>query len=1148
MSLTTDAAATPAPAPFATPRLARPKPGSLLLPCSIVFFSGFCVMVIELVASRLIAGYIGASLYTWTTVIGVILAGISLGSTIGGRLADKYDTKRLICVLFLLAGALSYSILYVSPAIGEATHSWIYSQGMWTARMLVLVIGAFFLPGAVIGMISPAVVKWALDKGLATGSTVGAVYSWNNVGSILGTFATGFFLLWQFPVNEIVMICSAALAGMGVLFIPAILVDLARGDHTGINPAPRELEPLTAGEEPSLLLPNILVFMSGFCIMMIEMIASRLVAVHIGQSLFTWTSVIGVILAGISVGNRIGGRLADRFETKQLVGSLFLISSILTFSLLQSHLAIGGATSDWLGHEWIDQWVWMDESFTWAARVFLVVFVAFFFPAAALGTISPAVAKWALDRGLATGRTVGAIYAWNTIGSILGTFATGYFLISTFYVSRLIAVSSLVLAIFALAFMFAAGTWLMRLVSFGWMSAAFVAAVFAVMPADRFEDTVLAVFPINREAVKNASEERKATVKRELEQVRLRAAAGFLSRVDEINIWDQYNFRDDFEYYDESNYFTINVGEDTLTTNLLDDYEKGADGKAKTDESGEKIRRKRPLRKLILDALVHGYMDMNDFKYLHYEYEHLYASISHRVLRKHEAAKEPLKVLFLGGGSYTFPRYLSEYYKDIKCDIAEIDPRVTQTVRRSMGMNLVRGKQIYLLAPEPPKASEAPNEKPEDLIPSLTFGEKVGAIVNAFRPTPAAGEIEPIFEKRLTQAGAKRVEILRKGVDYVLDVHPDRQAAASVIDKAKGLGIEVITAAQFDELCDASSHNNIESHHMDARQFIMRSKDQGKYDIIYGDAFNDFSVPAHLTTVEFNQAMASLLKPDGVFMANVIDIYGKSRFMGAYRNTLKKVFDHVYLLATTEGKPDNSRGTFVLMCSRQPIDFSDLGKRDEEKGLVGTLLEGELLKPVIRGGRFPIGRVQHVSDGKQVRFPLPTECVDAGIVFNHTLEPLAPAMYTYADGTITFSPKSGLNDQTALVINKFDDQGRWVGDERARVTLAKPSGKDAAKEGDEKAEKEILGIDAPEETGQATPLTVRGNPKSVTVSFITATNVLADDADYTVENKKELVFKTPPAPGTRLKVTLYGDKEVVLTDLYCPVDNLCGEVAATRAK
>src|SRR5512135_2326822 len=89
------------------PAARRLAPGWLWHPNLIVFISSFCTMVLELVAGRIIAPYVGVSLYTWTSVIGVVLAGISLGNYLGGRLADRWASLRLLGLVFLLGGLAS---------------------------------------------------------------------------------------------------------------------------------------------------------------------------------------------------------------------------------------------------------------------------------------------------------------------------------------------------------------------------------------------------------------------------------------------------------------------------------------------------------------------------------------------------------------------------------------------------------------------------------------------------------------------------------------------------------------------------------------------------------------------------------------------------------------------------------------------------------------------------------------------------------------------------------------------------------------------------------------------------------------------------------------------------------------------------------
>ena len=72
--------------------------------------------------------------------------------------------------------------------------------------------------------------------------------------------------------------------------------------------------------------PNLIVFLSSACIMILELVAGRIIAPHVGVSLYTWTSVIGIVLAGISLGNYLGGRIADRWASPRLLGGIYLLA------------------------------------------------------------------------------------------------------------------------------------------------------------------------------------------------------------------------------------------------------------------------------------------------------------------------------------------------------------------------------------------------------------------------------------------------------------------------------------------------------------------------------------------------------------------------------------------------------------------------------------------------------------------------------------------------------------------------------------------------------------------------------------------------------------------------------------------------------
>lgn len=179
------------------------------------FLGGFCVMVVEVIASRLIARYLGASLYTWTSVIGVVLTGISLGNYIGGRIADRYQPQKSLSVLFFLA---SFSCV-IAPALNNLMGKWLVMIYLsWPLRVAGHVAVVFLLSSVALGMISPVVAKMALDQGFKTGRTVGNIYAWGSLGSILGTFITGFFLISYLGTSGVIWTVSGILAGIGLCY------------------------------------------------------------------------------------------------------------------------------------------------------------------------------------------------------------------------------------------------------------------------------------------------------------------------------------------------------------------------------------------------------------------------------------------------------------------------------------------------------------------------------------------------------------------------------------------------------------------------------------------------------------------------------------------------------------------------------------------------------------------------------------------------------------------------------------------------------------------------------------------------------------------------------------------------------------------
>jgi len=193
----------------------RPRFSPLIISCGTVFISNACIMALELVACRIISRHLGSSLYTWTSVIGVVLAGITLGNYLGGRLADHFRPKKFLAVIFGVCSASCVLTIALNNLVGNWQWLWYL---IWPMHIFAHILLVFLVPSTLLGMISPVVAKMALDSGLPTGRTVGDIYAWAAAGSIIGTFITGYWLIAALGTVAIIWLVGAALLLMGILY------------------------------------------------------------------------------------------------------------------------------------------------------------------------------------------------------------------------------------------------------------------------------------------------------------------------------------------------------------------------------------------------------------------------------------------------------------------------------------------------------------------------------------------------------------------------------------------------------------------------------------------------------------------------------------------------------------------------------------------------------------------------------------------------------------------------------------------------------------------------------------------------------------------------------------------------------------------
>ena len=489
---------------------------------------------------------------------------------------------------------------------------------------------------------------------------------------------------------------------------------------------------------------NIVVFIASFCTLVIELVAGRIMAPYVGVSLYTWTSIIGVVLAGISIGAYLGGRIADRYPRSSTLGWLLFLSGLGAFSISPLTNLIGGA----------------QFQTSLMTRILLITTIIFFVPSCLLGMISPVVVKLTLNNLEKTGNVVGKIYAFSTLGSILGTFATGFYLISWMGTRYILLTMGIILILSALIFG-------------GFFRSKKTLALFFLF---LFLFALLPLVGLHVYATTNPEEFSFPTSP--IESIKRMVGFAFKPPLEE----ETYFFK-------ESDYYTLKLKKSI----------KGNDGN--------------PLESLVLDHLVHSYTDLKDPLYIEYEYIRMYEEM----VRWQAKKRKSLKALFLGGGGYTFPRFIEAKYPEAEIHVVEIDPEITRVAKKYLGV---------------------------------------------------------------------------------------------------------------------TENTRIRSFNEDGRWFVMNCEEKGTYDFIFGDAFNDLSIPYHLTTKEFAVQLKNLLKPDGLLLANVIDSFKKGAFMPSYIRTLEEVFGkgNVHLMTLISDYDKIGISTCVVVASPKKLDMEEFVRVVKGKG------------------------------------------------------------------------------------------------------------------------------------------------------------------------------------------------------------------------
>lgn len=178
-----------------------------------VFITGACVLIIELMGTRILAPFFGSGIYTWSALIAITLAALALGYSFGGRLADRLPRADIMFNLCFAAGLWTLS----TPMLARPLLPMMIQLADMRLGVLLTSCILYFPNLFLLGAIGPFVIRLLTHQYDRAGSVSGRVFAVSTVGSLVGALATGFVLIPNYGVQAIFAFCGTTLLAVAIL-------------------------------------------------------------------------------------------------------------------------------------------------------------------------------------------------------------------------------------------------------------------------------------------------------------------------------------------------------------------------------------------------------------------------------------------------------------------------------------------------------------------------------------------------------------------------------------------------------------------------------------------------------------------------------------------------------------------------------------------------------------------------------------------------------------------------------------------------------------------------------------------------------------------------------------------------------------------
>lgn len=402
------------------------------------FLSGMCSLIYQVTWTRILGLIFGHTTFAISTVIAAFMAGLAGGSYFIGRWVDndslikRFIKKLGVSELFLMYGLLEgivgiyclltpmlfdlIRIIYLNFPINNF---YLTSIFRFILCIIVLIVPTFCMGGTL-----PVMSKFLIRNFNQFNSRLSQLYFINTFGAVFGTVLSGFFLLSVVGINSTLQFAAVINIGISVLIYflnkrPENIYETI-SDNEVCFESDGVLEESQQFSLKDIRLLFVVFSFTGFAAMIYELSWTRALCLSLGSSTYAFSAMLATFLFGIALGSIIYGSLSKKYKFS--VSTFGKIEIIIGFVCILIVPLLG-----WTPLIFLKLFPYVKNAYSLVIFAdFLVCFIIMIIPTTMMGFVFPLVGKLYTKKVSEIGKSIGDIYAVNTIGCILGSAVTGF--------------------------------------------------------------------------------------------------------------------------------------------------------------------------------------------------------------------------------------------------------------------------------------------------------------------------------------------------------------------------------------------------------------------------------------------------------------------------------------------------------------------------------------------------------------------------------------------------------------------------------------------------------------------------------------------------------------------------------------------------